>query len=187
MRRMAICCTSSSRRCPTGAPTAGAARWRTACGWPSRSPAPCRKAVPKLMLGARISVTDWVDGGLPVEEGIEVATALKACRRRLHLLLERRQFPAPEAPDRPRLPGASGRSGAEGGRHSDPRRRHDRRAEAGRGDRRRRPRRHGGARARVPRRPALAVARAATLGHEFKTAPQLARAAHLHKQWVEAA
>ena len=28
------------------------------------------------MLGARISVTDWVDGGLPVEEGVEVARAL---------------------------------------------------------------------------------------------------------------
>ena len=28
---------------------------------------------------------------------------------------------------------------------------------------------------------------AATLGHEFKTAPQLARASHLHKHWVAAA
>ena len=37
---MATCCTSSSRRCPTSAPTAGAARWRTACGWPSRSRRP---------------------------------------------------------------------------------------------------------------------------------------------------
>lgn len=35
-----------------------------------------RKAVPNMMLGARISVTDWVDGGLSVEEGIEVARAL---------------------------------------------------------------------------------------------------------------
>jgi 2,4-dienoyl-CoA reductase-like NADH-dependent reductase (Old Yellow Enzyme family) len=35
-----------------------------------------KKAVPGLMLGARISVTDWVDGGLTVEEGVEVARAL---------------------------------------------------------------------------------------------------------------
>ena len=35
------------------------------------------KAVPKLMVGARISVTDWVNGGLTVEEGIEVARAYK--------------------------------------------------------------------------------------------------------------
>lgn len=35
-----------------------------------------RKAVPNMMLGARISVTDWVDDGLSVEEGIEVARAL---------------------------------------------------------------------------------------------------------------
>lgn len=34
------------------------------------------KAAPRLMLGARISVTDWADGGLTVEEGIEVARAL---------------------------------------------------------------------------------------------------------------
>jgi 2,4-dienoyl-CoA reductase-like NADH-dependent reductase (Old Yellow Enzyme family) len=36
-----------------------------------------RKAVPKLMLGARLSVTDWVDGGFDVEDAIEVAKALK--------------------------------------------------------------------------------------------------------------
>ena len=36
-----------------------------------------RKATPKLMLGARLSVKDWVDGGFEVEEAIEVAKALK--------------------------------------------------------------------------------------------------------------
>lgn len=35
------------------------------------------KAVPKLMVGARISVTDWVDGGFTVEEGVEVARAYR--------------------------------------------------------------------------------------------------------------
>jgi 2,4-dienoyl-CoA reductase-like NADH-dependent reductase (Old Yellow Enzyme family) len=34
--------------------------------------------VPKLMLGARLSVKDWVDGGFDVEDAIEVAKALKA-------------------------------------------------------------------------------------------------------------
>ena len=36
-----------------------------------------RKATPKLMRGARLSVKDWVDGGFDVEEAIEVAKALK--------------------------------------------------------------------------------------------------------------
>lgn len=37
-----------------------------------------KKAVPKLMLGARLSVKDWVDGGFDVEDAIEVAKALKS-------------------------------------------------------------------------------------------------------------
>jgi 2,4-dienoyl-CoA reductase-like NADH-dependent reductase (Old Yellow Enzyme family) len=37
-----------------------------------------RKAVPGLMLGARLSVKEWVDGGFDVEDAIEVANALKA-------------------------------------------------------------------------------------------------------------
>jgi 2,4-dienoyl-CoA reductase-like NADH-dependent reductase (Old Yellow Enzyme family) len=36
------------------------------------------KAAPGLMLGARMSVTDWVEGGFTVEEAIEVAKAYKA-------------------------------------------------------------------------------------------------------------
>jgi 2,4-dienoyl-CoA reductase-like NADH-dependent reductase (Old Yellow Enzyme family) len=35
------------------------------------------KAAPDLMIGARISVTDWAEGGLTVEEGVEVARAYK--------------------------------------------------------------------------------------------------------------
>ena len=37
-----------------------------------------RKAAPNLMLGARLSVTEWVDGGFDVDEAIEVSRALKA-------------------------------------------------------------------------------------------------------------
>ena len=36
-----------------------------------------RAAVPELMLGARLSVTDWVEGGLTVEDGIAIAQAYK--------------------------------------------------------------------------------------------------------------
>ncbi|MFA6153629.1 NADH:flavin oxidoreductase/NADH oxidase [Mesorhizobium sp.] len=36
-----------------------------------------RKAAPKLMLGARLSVKDWVDGGFDVPDAIEVAKALR--------------------------------------------------------------------------------------------------------------
>ncbi|PBB94239.1 oxidoreductase [Mesorhizobium sp. WSM3864] len=37
-----------------------------------------KKAAPGLMLGARLSVKEWVDGGFEIEEAIEVAKALKA-------------------------------------------------------------------------------------------------------------
>jgi 2,4-dienoyl-CoA reductase-like NADH-dependent reductase (Old Yellow Enzyme family) len=37
-----------------------------------------KKAAPKLMLGARLSVKDWVEGGFETEDAIEVAKALKA-------------------------------------------------------------------------------------------------------------
>lgn len=36
-----------------------------------------RQAAPKLMLGARLSVSDWVDGGFRPEDGIDTARALK--------------------------------------------------------------------------------------------------------------
>ena len=34
-----------------------------------------RAAVPDLMLGARLSVTDWVEGGLTVADGVAIASA----------------------------------------------------------------------------------------------------------------
>ena len=37
-----------------------------------------KKAAPAMMLGARLSVKEWVDGGFDVEDAIEVAKALKA-------------------------------------------------------------------------------------------------------------
>lgn len=37
-----------------------------------------RKAAPTLMLGMRLSVKEWVDGGFDVDEAVEVANALEA-------------------------------------------------------------------------------------------------------------
>lgn len=37
-----------------------------------------RKAVPKMTVGARLSIKDWVDGGLTEDETVEVVKALKA-------------------------------------------------------------------------------------------------------------
>lgn len=37
-----------------------------------------KRAAPNLMLGARLSVTEWVDGGFDIADGIAVARALKA-------------------------------------------------------------------------------------------------------------
>ncbi len=37
-----------------------------------------RESVPGLMLGARLSVTDWVEGGLSVEDGVAIAAAYEA-------------------------------------------------------------------------------------------------------------
>jgi 2,4-dienoyl-CoA reductase-like NADH-dependent reductase (Old Yellow Enzyme family) len=36
-----------------------------------------RAAVPEPPLGARISVTDWVEGGLAVEDGVAIAQAYR--------------------------------------------------------------------------------------------------------------
>ncbi len=36
-----------------------------------------KNAVPNLMVGVRLSVTDWVEGGLSVEDGVQVAQALE--------------------------------------------------------------------------------------------------------------
>ena len=75
---MAICCTSSSRRLSN----------RRSDGWggspekrlrlPLEIIRRVRAAVPELMLGARLSVTDWVEGGLTVEDGAAIAAAYGA-------------------------------------------------------------------------------------------------------------
>ena len=146
-----------------------------------------RKAVPKLMLGARISVTDWVDGGLPVEEGVEVARALKDAGASYICCSSGGNSPHQKIPAGPgyqvhlaeAVKKAVGIPVRAVGMIDEAKQ-----AEAilagGRADM------VAIARAILadPRWPWRA---AATLGHEFRTAPQLARAAHLHAQWVAAA
>ncbi|MEW9806140.1 NADH:flavin oxidoreductase/NADH oxidase [Mesorhizobium marinum] len=143
-----------------------------------------RKAVPALMLGARISVTDWVEGGLPVEEGVEVARALADAGVSYICCSSGGNSPLQKIPSGPgyqvhlaeAVRKAVGVPVRAVGMIDDARQ-----AEAiiadGRADM------VAIARALLadPRWPWRA---AATLGHEVRTAPQLARAAHLHKHWV---
>ena len=146
-----------------------------------------KKAVPKLMVGARISVTDWVDGGLSVEEGIEVARALKDAGLAYICCSSGGNSPLQKIPTGPgyqvhlaeAVKKATGIPVRAVGMIDEPKQ-----ANAiitgGRADM------VALARAILadPRWPWRA---AAELGHEMKVAPQLARAAHLPKKWVEAA
>ena len=59
-----------------------------------------RAAVPELMLGARLSVTDWVEGGLTRRGRRRHRRGLQGGRRGLCLLLLGRQRAASEGPDR---------------------------------------------------------------------------------------
>ena len=52
---------------------------RTACAFRSRSRAPCaRPSRARMALGARITGTDWADGGLTADDAVAFAAALKA-------------------------------------------------------------------------------------------------------------
>jgi 2,4-dienoyl-CoA reductase-like NADH-dependent reductase (Old Yellow Enzyme family) len=146
-----------------------------------------RGEVPDLMLGARISVTDWVDGGLSVEEGIEVARALQDAGVSYICCSSGGISPHQKIPSGPgyqvhlaeAVKQAIGIPVRAVGMIDDARQAEAILAE-GRADM------VAIARALLadPRWPWRA---AATLGHEFKTAPQLARAAHMHRHWVAAA
>ncbi|MBL8578224.1 MAG: NADH:flavin oxidoreductase/NADH oxidase [Mesorhizobium sp.] len=145
-----------------------------------------RGEVPSLMLGARISVTDWVDGGLPVEEGVKVAKALEDAGASYICCSSGGNSPLQKIPTGPgyqvHLAEAVGK--AVGipvravGIITDPAQ-----AEAivteGKADM------VALARAILadPRWPWRA---AAALGREIKTAPQFLRSTDLHKRWVKA-
>ncbi len=146
-----------------------------------------RQAVPRLMLGARISVTDWVDGGLSVEEGIEVARALADAGAAYICCSSGGNSPHQKIPTGPgyqvhlaeAVRKAVGIPVRAVGMITDPAQAEEIVA-GGRADM------VALARAILadPRWPWRA---AAALGRELKTAPQLARADHLHRRWVAAA
>ena len=99
-RRTATCCTSSSRRCPTGATTPTAATSRTAPGCCWRSSTRCarrgRRSVP---LFVRLSATDWVEGGWTRgRHGARWPALLRGARRRPGRLLQRRHAPDASIP-----------------------------------------------------------------------------------------
>ena len=76
--RTAICCTALCRRFRTRATTAGAARLKAACAF--RSKLPARFALSFLAataFGARLTGSDWLDGGLTAADAVVLAKALK--------------------------------------------------------------------------------------------------------------
>lgn len=145
-----------------------------------------RGETPSLMLGARISVTDWVEGGLSVEEGIEVARALADAGVAYICCSSGGNSPHQKIPTGPgyqvHLAEAVKKAVSVPvravGLITEPRQA-DEIVTAGRAD------------MVALARPILADPRwpwraAAVLGHEFRTAPQFGRAAGMHKHWVEA-
>ena len=86
-----------------------------------------RAALPARMeMGARLSATEWVEGGFSTDEAVEVARALKRVRRRLHLRIVGRQRGQGAGSAGAWLPSRLRRAHPPRGRHSDPRRRTDR-------------------------------------------------------------
>jgi 2,4-dienoyl-CoA reductase-like NADH-dependent reductase (Old Yellow Enzyme family) len=146
-----------------------------------------RAAVPELTLGARISVTDWVAGGLAVEDGVAIAAAYKAAGLAYVCCSSGGISPHQKLPSGPGYQvhlAEAVRTGAgiatrAVGMIDDPHQA-DQIVRGGRAD-------------------MVAMARAfladprwvwragAVLGHDTYAAPQYQRAAHLAKRWVEAA
>ena len=77
-----------------------------------------RAALPqRMMVGARLSASEWVDGGFAVEEAVVVARALKEIGVAYICVLERRQFAKAKIPLDAALPGAVRRKDPARGRH----------------------------------------------------------------------
>ncbi|MBX3584053.1 MAG: NADH:flavin oxidoreductase/NADH oxidase [Rhizobiaceae bacterium] len=143
-----------------------------------------RGEVPELMLGARISVTDWVEGGLTVDEGVQVAQALEEAGAAYICCSSGGNSPHQKIPTGPGYQVHLAEAVKKAvtvpvravGIITEPQQ-----AEAiiaeGRADM------VALARAILadPRWPWRA---AAALGHEIRTAPQFLRASDLHKRWV---
>ena len=95
-----------------------------------------RAVVPKdVPLGARITGSDWREGGLDGRRCRRHCQGAQGRGARLHLHLVRRRRRRHPQSDRARLQRADRRARQEGGRHPDPHGRADRQARAGRSDR----------------------------------------------------
>ena len=179
----ATCCTSSSRRCPTSATTSTAARWRTAprllvetadavrAAWPDHKP-----------LFVRLSATDWVEGGLTVDEVAQVAKELGGHGVDLVDVSTGGNAPADD-PRRPGLPGAGRPRGARDVGAAGRGRRAAHRPGAGGGGAGRRVGGRGPAGPRGAARPVLAAARRARAGRRRRT-PSLAAAVRRGPTWA---
>ncbi len=76
--RMAIWRMASCRRFPTSAPISMAARWKIACAFRLSIARAVRAVVPKnVPLGARITGSDWHEGGLTADDAVAISKALK--------------------------------------------------------------------------------------------------------------
>lgn len=146
-----------------------------------------RRAAPRLMLGARLSVRDWVDGGLVEDETVEVVKALQAEGVSYICCSSGGNSPHQKIPSGPgyqvhlaeyvgKRVGIPVRTV---GMIDEPQQANDI-VRQGRAD----IVALGRALLADPRWPWRA---AAMLGHEIEVAPQYRRAAHLPKQWVRAA
>ena len=93
-----------------------------------------RAAVPRAVpLGARITGTDWLDGGLTGDDAVALAKALKDAGLDYIDISSGNITARQPLADRSRLQRADRRAGAPRDRHRHPRRRHDRGRQAGRG------------------------------------------------------
>ena len=136
-----------------------------------------RAVTPKTVaMGARITGTDWADGGLTADDAVPFAAALKKAGYDYVCVTGRRRGPQHEDCAGPGLSGADGRQGEGRHRHRHARGRADRRARASGSDHHLRPGRFRRPGAGLPRRSALGVAR----GRAPRCADQLSPAVRTH-------
>jgi 2,4-dienoyl-CoA reductase-like NADH-dependent reductase (Old Yellow Enzyme family) len=145
------------------------------------------RAVPGLMLGVRLSVKDWVEGGLTEDDSVEVARALKAAGVQYICCSSGGNSPLQAIPAGPgyqvhlaeHIRAHAGIAVRAVGMIDEPDQA-NRIIASGKADFVA----LGRAILADPRWPWRA---AAALGHDLPVAPQLVRGAHLAKKWVEAA
>ncbi len=120
--RTAICCTASSRRSPTSATTNMAARSPARMRFPLEVAQAVRAVVPKgTPLGARITGTDWVDGGLTPDDAVVVRQGAQGGRLRFRLTSRPARSARTSRPTQVReLQRAVRRQGQARGRHCRP-------------------------------------------------------------------